>query len=446
MDNFISLFENSRLAYIAACFFAILILTAGCIISEKILFNAKISTKIYLYGICTAICAAGAAVRVFLPYDIAVSVIMCVTPYICVLLVTKNKYRIKALLSGFIYSSLCEITQYILLMFFFDYENSIDSKYLNFSVEVAAEILFFIIAVCLLPVCERKRENTQFFEKVNSTLIILVLFTMIFFIVSMVILGMNYARQKGEFIITLFNIPMIGVTSVYAAKTLIKTKLSEENYRKQLDMQVHYYEQMDLKNEELRQFRHDFPKKMRPMLMYINEGKTSQAIEIAEGFCERVEALRPRFQTGNYRLDTVLECEQQLAQKDGIKLIFPFGCSFPSDGIDPDDIYTIFPNALDNAIESCRNCENREITVVSRIVSDRVFVTVSNPVSGKLNIKNGNLITSKRDSINHGYGMKSIKKAAAKYGGSCEYSVNDGIFTLNFSLQIKQPCPTAFSV
>jgi len=112
---------------------------------------------------------------------------------------------------------------------------------------------------------------------------------------------------------------------------------------------------------------------------------------------------------------------------------------FPQEGIDPDDIYTIFPNALDNAIEACRKVEKPcEITINSRIRGDEVFVTFSNPVTGKVNVSGGILQTDKPDKKQHGYGFRSMKKAAAKYGSdNLDFVVEDGRFILRMNLQFR---------
>ena len=138
-------------------------------------------------------------------------------------------------------------------------------------------------------------------------------------------------------------------------------------------------------------------------------------------------------------MDTVLFCEQQTARPDGIRITFTDDSRFPADGVAPDDIYTIFPNALDNAIEACRQVEGeREIVVDAKTVGDEVFVTVSNPIAGDLDLKDGELKTTKADKKLHGYGLKNIKKAAANYGSdNVDYLVEDGRFTLRLSLRYR---------
>ena len=152
-----------------------------------------------------------------------------------------------------------------------------------------------------------------------------------------------------------------------------------------------------------------------------------------------------RYNTGNYRLDTVLFCQQQIAEKDGITINYTFGSVFPREGIDPDDLYVIFPNALDNAIEACRKVEGeRKITLRSKIIGDTVYVSIENPVSGKVTIRRGVPQTDKADKSRHGFGFRSMKRAAAKYGDdNLTVSVKDGVFTLQMALRFEQPEQTA---
>ena len=200
---------------------------------------------------------------------------------------------------------------------------------------------------------------------------------------------------------------------------------------------------MEKMNEDLRIFRHDLKKKLRPMVAYLNENNTEAAKEIAEELGAFVQAEGQRYRTGNYRLDTVLFCEQQAAEADGIKITFTNESSFPASGISPDDIYIIFPNALDNAVEACRRVKGeREIIVTSKPVGDEVFVTISNPIDGGLTVRDGVPQTTKRDKKLHGFGLKSIRKAAANYGSdNVDFVVEDGRFILRVSLRYRNSLP-----
>ena len=138
-------------------------------------------------------------------------------------------------------------------------------------------------------------------------------------------------------------------------------------------------------------------------------------------------------------MDTVLFCQQQIAARDKIKIVYSYGSVFPADGIDADTIYTIFPNALDNAIEASRKTQQPcEIGISSKIAGDTVVVVITNPYVGDIKMKNKVPQTDKNDRENHGYGIRSILRAASRYGtDNVEFIAKNGIFTLRFSLCFK---------
>lgn len=137
--------------------------------------------------------------------------------------------------------------------------------------------------------------------------------------------------------------------------------------------------------------------------------------------------------TGNQLLDTLLTEKSLLCEQRGITW------SCVADGerlgfIDPVDLYALFGNALDNAIESSLRLTDPERRVVSLTVSvrgDLVVIQVENCYDGELNLSQGLPMTSKHDTQNHGYGMRSIRAIAEKYGGSLSIDTRDQIFRLS---------------
>lgn len=137
--------------------------------------------------------------------------------------------------------------------------------------------------------------------------------------------------------------------------------------------------------------------------------------------------------TGNSVLDTVLtgkslRCAEQKIQftcvADGSLL----------DGMDVMDICTIFGNALDNAIE----CELRIAEEEKRMIhlalfskKDFLVIRIENYFEGELDFKEGLPVTTKEDSDYHGYGIKSIRYTAEKYGGNVSVRTHDNWFELD---------------
>jgi len=390
----------------------------------------------------------GIVIILFSAYEIYTKIIVSDTtlsaflimlmPFICMSVLFSPKQMWKAYLITIGYN-IVEAAKYLILMLFYEYDGRTISAGIELFVDTIVNSAAFVIALAIYISYSKKKQKMNIASKIRLPLFLLIIFTVIVFISTMLVFGLNFTEVKRKvFILALSNIPLFVATVSYALTDILRSRISEENYKKQVEMQLQNYEILEKKNEEMRILRHDLPKKLRPLSTFIAEGKTEEANQILKEFEVSVENTRPRFQTGNFRLDTVLECQQQIAEKDGITIVLPFSCAFPAEGIAPDDIYTIFPNMLDNAIEATRKTEQKEITFTSKILGDTVYITCTNPVIGKINIKNGNPETTKADKSNHGFGFRSIKKAAAKYGkDNVDVKVEDGMFTLRIDLKFK---------
>ena len=360
-------------------------------------------------------------------------------PFVSVALLVPSRYFWKGMAAALGCSCLIDLPKYLLLTLCFRY--TIDD--LDAPPAFLVELLLHVLLLLLFLALYARRGQKNVLEpllRLDPVFFSLLVLSLSAFSASLVMFGSMLSPDRmPEFAFALTNLPLFAATAVYGASSMVRAKKAEETFRRELDRQILHYETMESVNEDLRLFRHDLLKKLRPMVACLNDNNPEGAKEIANELGAFAETEGTRYHTGNTRLDTVLFCEQQTARRDGIRIVFTDDSRFPAEGIAPDDIYTIFPNALDNAIEACRKTEgDREIVVASKTVGDEVFVTVSNPVGGELNRKDGELQTTKPDRKRHGFGLKNIKKAAANYGSdNVDYVVEDGRFILRVSLRYQ---------
>ena len=140
--------------------------------------------------------------------------------------------------------------------------------------------------------------------------------------------------------------------------------------------------------------------------------------------------------TGNDILDTVLTEKSLLCESRGITLtcVADGDCLGFMDGV---DIYTIFGNALDNAIESVTPLDDPEQRTIAVSVFSRaglVLFQMENYYQGALNFDGDLPVTHKADKGYHGFGLKSIRSTAEKYGGFLTIQAEDGIFLLRVTI------------
>ena len=144
--------------------------------------------------------------------------------------------------------------------------------------------------------------------------------------------------------------------------------------------------------------------------------------------------------TGNEVLDVVLSEESVFCAKHDIKLI----CNIDGAQLNfmqQADLYSVFQNAIHNAIDPVTKIENAEKRVI-RVNVKRIRNIISahfenyTENADKIKFENGLPVTSQADRDLHGFGMRSMKLAVEKYGGGILAEVKDGIFNLDIMIPV----------
>lgn len=98
------------------------------------------------------------------------------------------------------------------------------------------------------------------------------------------------------------------------------------------------------------------------------------------------------------------------------------------------DVYSLFGNAIDNAIESVIREPEEGCRIISfRITGSGDFVVIhfENYLSHEIVLKNGLPVSSKPDLQYHGFGTLSIRRITEKYGGTMSIQTDNHLYQLN---------------
>ena len=109
--------------------------------------------------------------------------------------------------------------------------------------------------------------------------------------------------------------------------------------------------------------------------------------------------------------------------------------------MNPVDLYTLFGNALDNAIEAVRKLESKEKRVIDIMLYERqsfLMLQIVNPMCGEVKFEDGLPLTTKAKNGYHGYGMKSMLHTIQKYEGHLTTEVKNGCFYFNVMLPLER--------
>lgn len=173
---------------------------------------------------------------------------------------------------------------------------------------------------------------------------------------------------------------------------------------------------------------HDLKHKLRDMQLPAEE---------VESIKDAVRIYGSRIRTGNEALDVLLTENSLRCSEEGIQLTYS-GNGADFGFMQVMDVYSLFGNAISNAVEATERLNDPEKKIID-ISSERrgelVSIHFRNYFSGPLRFDDGLPQTSKTGEEGfHGYGMKSMRLIAEKYGGSLSAAAEGDLFLLDIYL------------
>ncbi len=143
---------------------------------------------------------------------------------------------------------------------------------------------------------------------------------------------------------------------------------------------------------------------------------------------------------GHETINVVLTEKNILCSTCGVKFSYIIdGTLF--DFMSEMEIYSLFGNALDNALESCSKVSDPEKRVISLKAAkraDMVVLHVENFFEDSLTMVDGIPQTTKKGS-GHGFGLRSIQNIAEKYNGVASVQANGDLFKLTVLMRPSSP-------
>ena len=170
---------------------------------------------------------------------------------------------------------------------------------------------------------------------------------------------------------------------------------------------------------------------------FMKEGIESEIGEISK----KLDIYDSIVVTDNKALDLVLTEKSLYCENNDIKLtVIADGAklNFLSDM----DVYSLFGNILDNAVEAVMKVEQQKRHISLSVVGTERLVKIHSDnyfdTSESVRIVGGMPVTTKDDKRNHGYGILSMKRVVERYNGALDISVDDDVFNLDIVMTKPQ--------
>lgn len=107
----------------------------------------------------------------------------------------------------------------------------------------------------------------------------------------------------------------------------------------------------------------------------------------------------------------------------------------------PDDaLIIVLSNLIDNAIEACSKIENadeRFISLKMKVEQMAAFLYIENPTKEPVHIVNNKIVTTKKNPLEHGYGLQNIASVLEQNNAVYLLNYNEDKHIFSFSAQIS---------
>ncbi|NLK95324.1 MAG: GHKL domain-containing protein [Clostridiales bacterium] len=203
----------------------------------------------------------------------------------------------------------------------------------------------------------------------------------------------------------------------------LQMDIVKEEYNRERDMA----KEIQNLHKKTRTLKHDMKNHIMVITAYINEKNYEEAKNYLSKITDNLNRMYTYIDIGNSLLNYIINTKLQLAIEQGIDVKVEIE-NLAFNQIGSVDFSALLNNILDNAIEGSLMSEKKliEVSILRKRGYDTILV--KNKIGKSVLIDNPNLISTKENKEEHGYGFKQIKEIVDKYNGMIDIYEKDNFF------------------
>ena len=311
---------------------------------------------------------------------------------------------------------------------------------------VRLELIIFAKSILLLiiPILKLHKLNLELNIKESVYITIPIIANMVSIVAIFGFIFKDNSIEFKESLIVLAISIILALSNLSLILIIIRiikdNKLRAENeiVKEKMDMQYQYYLTIKDSQEKIRKLYHDINNHI-ACIKNISEEQKNVDMYVDE-INRELKSYQTVSDTGNMILDVILNEKKSICDKEDIEFIADvklINCEF----IDMIDVCSIFSNILDNAIEACLKIDDenihRFIKIRSSIVKNFIVIKCKNSKINNILLKNGEILTDKKDTFKHGIGLNSIKNSVEKYDGNVKIDIEEEAFSITIYMPLR---------
>lgn len=393
-------------------------------------------------GLILAAVVAAHIIRSFILAPIYVNMVLTLSLWMVLLIFLYDDTLFKKLVVLFIYivvALLSDILYRLILSYALNIDYAIDPLVgiQRYTAMIVNNFLCFAIYAVISMFSKNKRNNLT--NKYRIMMLLFPVFSLFIVISTDLFLVVSKTHEMKYLImfflivcgLIYFNIMVFEFIDTYSAK--LELDVAQKLIKQQSDS----YKMLEVNESELRQLKHNIKEHMETMKELLRNNSAGESGEFLNSLNKLSSSVTGVSYTADSTLDAVLNAESRKAAEQNIKYVVKTHRLNAPVNIEAVDKSIILGNAIDNAIEACQNLDEKFVVIDIAADDSRIKIRIENS-SMPIDVKGG-FKTSKKDSVNHGFGIKSIKNSLRKYNGIYDLTYDDGITVCQILMDNPKP-------
>lgn len=300
--------------------------------------------------------------------------------------------------------------------------------------QVANQIVGLTVVNILRP--RKNRKNVAIPAIYWFCIIVIPVFSLYFLVI---ILDMG-SLNKTNILLSILFLLVINLSIIYLYDFMANAMYERTNHLL-LEHQNKYYkrqiELMDGMMKSNNSLQHDLNNHLISIESYLNEKEIDNALAYVKKMQKHNNMADDAFsKTGNSVIDSILNLKLHEAATKGIDIESQI-CIPKKLDVDSFDLTIVLCNVLDNAIEAAEKLEaDKKIKILFIYDRRRLILLAENTYCGSIEVRRGQLSTSKSDKALHGIGLQNVKSVVEKYSGTVDITYDKNWFKIYIMLYI----------
>lgn len=258
-------------------------------------------------------------------------------------------------------------------------------------------------------------------------------------IIIILVLLNSSALRANNIEIEIIGMLIINLVIFYlygAIQDYYKQKMEKEEFYYRMEIYGNQLDIMKNSYQKIRELRHDMRHHLSELKYLANNDEKTQLIHYIEDMEKHMLNAEEYVSSGNKEIDGTLNYLLQTAKKS-LKEV-DVSVSIP-EGLEVHNYLfnVILGNLLENAIEAAIKTERKYLKIHIKLKQSVLYINVENSFNGEVKLKEQKIVTSKKNTKEHGIGLDSVKRMVDEMNGMLDLRWKNDIFCVNVMFYLK---------